>query len=390
MTLCTAATLGAAPLSLQQLLDAAAHSDAAQSQQYTAQAAMLKQRGELMTDGPNLYAAGGYANAKDGSDKGFEYHVALEKPFRTASTQNIEQLLGNGKEITVRLNLARLQNGIYGDYVDACTMQEELWLLEDAKSRGVQMETLIRTGMEGGEFDRSAWLRSRLNVQTLTLQTDELRSRYDGTTRRLAAVTQLDASDLLCSDLPDTVTLPPQQRFEAAPLLLQLENALSRANAMKTYRDTWLQEITIGAGYDDEIDLQRGIVYANIPLGGGSRRDAEREAARQSALAANAQLQTMRASVTAQIAAFTSAQQTRLSNLRRLNDELIPEAYETTDLLQERFMGSEASYLEYIDSQKALFALLMEGVRLRASALKAEAELFADLGIAPTTNKEEK
>jgi outer membrane protein TolC len=389
LTLCTAAALGAAPLSLQQLFDAAARSDAAQSRQHTAQADLLQQRSTLMTSGASLYAAGGYAVNKDGSNQGGEYHVALEKPFRTADTSQLEQLLGNGKAITVQLSLARLQNGVYSNYVDACSIKEELWLLEDAKLRGIEMETLIRTGMEGGEFDRSAWLRSRLNVQTLTLQIDELRSRYDGTVSKLAAVTQLDTSELLCSDLPDTIALPPQQLYETAPLLQQLENALARANALKSYRDTWLQEVTVGAGYDDEIDLRRGLAYVNIPFG-GSRRDTQREAARQSVLAAGAELRTMHAAMRSRIAAFTSAQRTRLANLRQLNDELVPEAYETTELLQERFMGSESSYLEYIDSQKALFALLMQGVRLRTSALKAEAELFAELGIAPLTKKDKK
>lgn len=390
LSLCTAAALSAAPVSLQQLLDAAAHSDAAQSQAYAAQAARLQQRAELLTDGPNLYAAGAYAKTKDASDQGGEYHVALEMPLRTAATAELEKLFGAGEQVSVALGQARLQNMVYGYYIDACTLREELWLLEDAKSRGVQMEALIRTGMEGGEFDRSAWLRSRLNVQTLLLQIGERESRYAATMKLLGAAAQLEASELLCSDLPDTIALPPQDLFESAPLMQQLENRLAGANAMKSYRDSWLPEITVGAGYDDEIDLRRGLVYANIPLGGGSRRANEREAARRSALAAGAELRTMRAGLSARIAAFIFDQQTRQTNLRRLNDELIPDAYETTDLLQERFMGSEASYLEYIDSQKALFALLMDGVQLRASALKAEAELFGTLGITPTLKKDEK
>jgi outer membrane protein TolC len=385
-----AAALGAAPLSLQQLLDAAARSDAAQARQHTVRAAMLQQRNELLTDGFSLNAQGGYAKAKESADSAFEYHLSVESPVRTADTGSVERLLGAGAEIAVQLENARLQNTIYGYYIDACTFKEELWLLEDAKARGAQMEALIRTGMEGGEFDRSAWLRSRLNVQTLTLQIDELRSRYGATLEILGATVQLAPSELLCSDLPGTVALPQRHRFESAPLMQQLENRLAGANAMKSYRDTWLQEVTVGAGYDDEMDLRRGIVYASIPLGGGSRRDNEREAARQSALAAASELRTMRAALSARIASFTSAQQTRRTNLQRLNDELIPEAYETTDLLQERFMGSEASYLEYIDSQKALFALLMQGVQLRADALKAEAKLFAALGIAPSLKKDEK
>lgn len=369
---------------LSTLLDAVDTSHAAQALTYETQSQGLRQREELLPNGFSLNAQGGYADSKTTPDTAFEYHVSVDKPIRIADGSTVERLLGTGTEIAIQLGKSRLKNRVYGDYIDACMLQEELWLLEDARSRGEQMEALIHTGMEGGEFDRSAWLRSRLNVQTLTLQIDELNSRYNATLKRLAAATQLTVSAPLCSDLPDTIALPPQHRFDDAPLLRQLENRLNGADALADYRGAWLPEVIVGAGFDDEMDLNRGIVYARLPLGMGSRRENAREAARRSALGARARLQTMRAETAARITAFTTAQQTRKANLMRLNDELIPEAYETTDLLQERFMGSEASYLEYINSQKALFSLLMEGVQLRARALKAEAELFAELGIAPS------
>ncbi|MEJ2467551.1 MAG: TolC family protein [Campylobacterales bacterium] len=385
-----ALSLFAREADLQSLLDAAGSSDAAKASEYAVQAHALNQRSELLSGGVRLNAQAGYADAKETSDDAIEFSIAVEKPFRLADGSAVERALDTGTEISVRMERARLQNRIYGHYIDACRLREELWLLEDAHSRGQQMETLIRTGMEGGEFDRSAWLRSRLNVQTLSLQIDDLDSRYAETLALLGASVQSEVSGVRCSDLPERIVLPPQSVFEHAPLLRQLENRLAGSNALKTYRDTWLPEVTLGAGYDDEMDLQRGILYASVPLGGGSRRENEREAARRDALADAAALRTMQRTIAARVAAFTAVQETRQWNLRRLNDELIPDAYETTELLRERFMGSEASYLEYIDSQKALFALLMEGVRLRAGALKAEAELFARLGISPALNKDNK
>ncbi|WP_345970226.1 TolC family protein [Sulfurimonas sp. HSL1-6] len=385
LALCAAVSLSAAPVSLQEFLDAAAHSDAAKARQFAAQANSLQRRSELLTDGPALNAQAGYADAKSMSKNAMEYHVSVEKPFRTADTGRLERLFGTGSEMTAALEMARLQNRVYAYYIDACTLQEELWLLEDAKTRGVQMETLIRTGMEGGEFDRSAWLRSRLNVETLTLQIDDLNSRYEESFRLLSATAQTEAESLLCHDLPDTIALPSETLLADAPLLRQLENRHGSAKALASYRNSWLQEVTLAAGYDDEMDVQRANLHVSLPLGLGSRRANDREAAHRDALAAGAELRAMRSELAARVAAFNAAQQTRQQNLKRLNDEMIPEAYETTVLLEERFMGSEASYLEYIDSQKMLFALLMEGVQLRANALKAEAGLFADLGITPAT-----
>ncbi|WP_345985581.1 hypothetical protein WCX49_00250 [Sulfurimonas sp. HSL-1656] len=385
LALCAAASLSAAPVSLQTFLDASAHSDAARAGQYAAESYTLQQRSELLTDGPSLNAQAGYTDAKSVSKSAMEYHVSVEKPFRTAGTGRLERLLDNGTGLSSALQTARLQNRVYTYYIDACTLQEELWLLQDAKTRGVQMEALIRTGMEGGEFDRSAWLRSRLNVETLTLQIDDLNSRYEETFRLLQATAQTEAESLLCHDLPDTIALPSETLLADAPLLHLLENRHGSAKALASYRNSWLQEVTLAAGYDDEMDVQRANLYVSLPLGLGSRRANDREAAHRDALAAGAELRAIRSELDARVAAFTAAQQTRQQNLKRLNDEMIPEAYETTVLLEERFMGSEASYLEYIDSQKMLFALLMQGVQLRADALKAEAGLFADLGITPAT-----
>jgi len=390
LTLCTAVSLAAAPVSLQQLTEAAAHSDAAKARQYAAEAGTLQQRSELLTDGIALDAQAGYADAKNSADSAMEYRFIAAKPFRTASTGNLERLLGQGTGITATMETARLQNGVYAYYVDACALQEDLWLLQDARERGRQMGRLIRTGMEGGEFDRSAWLRSRLNVQNLTTEMLTVQSRYRETLLLLGAAAQTTVTEPLCSDLPATIPLAPVSRFDEAPLLQQLDNRLERANALATYRNTWLQEVTLAAGYDDEMDVRRGSLYVRLPLSIGERRENDREAARRDALAAAAERTAMRIELKARIEVFASAQQTRRRNLRRLNDILIPEAYETTVLLEERFMGSEASYLEYIESQKALFALLREGVRLHAEALKAEAELFAYLGITPTTHKDTK
>jgi len=390
LALCTALSLNAAPVSLQQLLDAAARSDAAKARQYAAEAQSLRQRSELLPEGVLFDAQAGYADTKNASRNAMEYHVAVEKPLRTVSAADLERLLGEGTGITVALETARLKNRVYTYYVDACTLQEELWLLEDARERGRQMGNLIKTGMEGGEFDRSAWLQSRLTVQTLTTQILTLQSRYRETLLLLGAAAQTPLTEPLCSDLPGTIPLPSASRYDDAPLLKLLENRLAGADALSDYRAAWLPEVTVGVGYDDEMDLQRSTVYARIPLGRGSRRNNDLQAARRDALAATSELTAMRTELSARIEAFTSAQQTRRRNLRRLNDKLIPEAYETTELLQERFMGSEASYLEYIDSQKALFSLLMEGVRLRAEALTAESELFAQLGFAPLIKKDEK
>jgi outer membrane protein TolC len=84
-----------------------------------------------------------------------------------------------------------------------------------------------------------------------------------------------------------------------------------------------------------------------------------------------------------QIQAYKTAQKMRNATLERLNNVLILKAYQTTVLLKEQFMGSEGSYLEYIDSEKTLFNLLIRSVDTVTESLLAKAKLYYMLGIDP-------
>ncbi|HHH72745.1 MAG TPA: TolC family protein [Sulfuricurvum sp.] len=387
LQLFTCTLLLAEPLDLATLFHHTANSHALKARQADVNARYLQQSAAILPDTASLGIESGYADAKTSSNNAVECHVTIEKPLLLADTDHLFSLLKDQNKIEKTLEHARLANATYAAYIDACELQEELWLLQDALARGEQMTRLIHTGMRGGEFDKSAWLRSRLNVRSLTANISTLESRYRQTLLTLGAQTQLTVDTLSCSDLPDTITVPPAERFDNAPLMQSLEKSAASADAFRRFSDTAVPAVTLGAGYDNEMDLQRGIVYAAIPLG-GARRDTVREAARARALAAHESLQAMHAQLRAKIDAFLTVQQTRKRNLQQLNDIRIPEAYEATVLLEARFKGSEASYLEYIDSQKTLFSLLEEGVRLRARALRDEAALLADLGLFPTIQKD--
>ena len=120
-----------------------------------------------------------------------------------------------------------------------------------------------------------------------------------------------------------------------------------------------------------------------IPLSKGSRQESAYEAAIEAKMAAQERLAFTKKQLQTQILAYTNTQDIRQENLKRLNDILIPKAYETSELLLARFMGSEGSYLAYIDSQTTLFDLLMQGIDTHADALRAEAKLYQTLGINP-------
>ena len=339
------------------------------------------QRSQVQSEGLFLNGQLGYAAEKQGSRDAFEYHLSVEKRFLLGNSGNYADALELSKQKQQKLQLNRLRTVVYEHYVNACALQEKTGLLQDAQERNVALTQLIGEGVRGGEFDRSALLRSELIVDELQLRIRELESRYYEALQTLQLYTSKE-EEPFCQDLPFSVSL--QDDLEADSLLYRyLENEIAASSALKAFHGTALKEISVGVGYDNEMDLTRGIVFMQIPLSQGSRRESEREAAAQSKLAAQQQLLFAKAEMQAQIRSYKKAQQTRLKTYQRLNDILIPTAYETSVLLLERFMGSEGSYLAYIESQKTLFDLLIRGIDTRADTLLAQARLYRTLGIDP-------
>jgi len=346
----------------------------------TAAEAVLK-GAQVQTDGLFLNGELAYAAEKESNRDAVEYHLSVEKRlFLGDNDAYIDALrLSAEKQQTLKLN--RLKTLVYEQYVSACTLQEKTGLLKDAQERNIELTKLIDEGVKGGEFDRSALLRSELIVDELRLRIRELESRYFETLQTLQLYTN-STEEPLCQDL--SFEIASQDDLEADSLFYQsLESEIATTGALKAFHSTAVSEVTLGIGYDNEIDLSRGTLFVQIPLTQGSRRQSEREAAAQMKLAAQEKLLFTKAQIGAQLRSYAAAQENRQTTYLRLNDILIPTAYETSSLLLERFMGSEGSYLAYIESQKVLFDLLIKSIDTRAETLLAQARLYRILGIDP-------
>lgn len=366
---------------LQSYLAAVESSNAVNTIKAQTKAEAALQGTRVQTEGLLLNGELAYAAEKESDRDALEYHLSVEKRlFVGNSDAYIDALrLSSEKQQTLKLN--QLKTLVYEQYISACTLQEKTGLLKDAKDRNIELTKLIDAGVKGGEFDRSALLRSELIVDELQLRIRELESRYFETLQTLQLYTKSE-QEPLCQDLPFAIS--PQGDLEADSLLYQsLESEIASAGALRDFHSTTVSEVTVGIGYDNEMDVNRATLFMQIPLTQGSRRKSEREAAAQMKLAAQEKLVFAKAQIQAQLRSYTAAQQNRQNTYRRLNDTLIPAAYETSSLLLERFMGSEGSYLAYIESQKALFDLLIKGIDTRAETLLAQARLYRILGIDP-------
>lgn len=336
---------------------------------------------QVQSEGLLLNGELDYAAEKSTDRDGIEYHLSLEKELFFGDSDAYVDALQRSSEKQQQLQLNQLKNIVYEHYINACTFQEKMGLLKDAKDRNSELTLLISEGVKGGEFDRSALLRSELVVEDLELRIRNLESLYYEALQTLQLYTAKE-DEPLCRDLPLEIALTANPETDST-LYQYLENEVSAASALHNFSDTTIQNVTLGVGYDNETDLSRALVFVQIPLTQGSRRDSQRQAAAKAKLSAQQNLLFSQAQIHAQIRIYYTAQLTRKNGLGRLNDELIPKAYETTVLLQERFMGSEGSYLAYIESQKMLFDLLIRGIETRSDALLAQAKLYRTLGIDP-------
>ena len=373
--------LHAGSLSLESYLAAVESSNAVTALNAQADSKAATESSQVQSEGFQLSGALGYAAEKDTNRDALEYHVAVEKQlFFGDSGTYVDALKLSSKKLQ-NLQLNQLKNIVYEHYINACTLNEKAGLLNDAKERNIELTLLISEGVEGGEFDRSALLRSELVVQALQLRIRDLNSRYFEALQTLQLYTG-QSEEPLCQDLPFEVVTTDD--LEADSLLYQyLESEITTASTLHNFRSSTVQEITLGVGYDNEMDLSRAIVFMQIPLTQGSRRKSEREAAVTAKMAAQEQLLFSKNQIESQIRTYTTVQQIRQESFNRLNDILIPKAYETSVLLLERFMGSEGSYLAYIDSQTMLFDLLLQGIDIHANTLLAQAKLYRTLGIDP-------
>ncbi len=380
-TFLTVLSLQASSISLERYLLSIESSSAVTAIKAQSAAQTASQATQVQSAGFYLNGELGYASDKNQDRDKIEYHFSVEKNFRFGDSDAYINALKLSTQSQQLLKLNRLKNTLYSEYINACTLQEEAGLLRDMLDRHTESTSLIKIGVEGGEFDRSTLLQSELIVDELKLHIAALESSYFKALQTLQLYTK-EEGEPLCQDLPYKLSLT--QEFEKASLLYQnLENQITTSTALHNFYDTPVQDITVGIGYDNEMDLSRAIAFVQIPLTQGSRRQNEREVAIQSKLAAQEQLIFTKAQIDAEIRSYKNIQETRKKNLQKLRNILIPKAYESAVLLQERFMGSEGSYLAYIQSQKLLFDLLLRDISTHSKELLAQAKLYKSLGIDP-------
>ncbi|WP_297441296.1 TolC family protein [Sulfurimonas sp.] len=360
------------------------NTDILKSRLHLVNAQTLAQENKILSNGFSLGAQVAYAESKNTSEDALEYQVSLQKSFLLGSSDAYKNTLHLSSSIQKKLQTAQIQNYIYQSYIDTCFIKEQVSILEDEKLRNTKMTALIQVGVDGGEFDLSSLYRSQMSVDNLSLKILSLKNNYKQSLQRLNLFsTKATAIEPQCSDLPADITPFADESFTKSPYSQAFHLQAKKQTALKKYRDSLVDKITVGLSYDDEMDVTRSSAYLQVPLTWGDKRTNTLEVAKQQELAAFSQQNYLQQELENTLASYRLEQQNNAQKLAYINDKLILKAYKTAQLMKERFQAGEANYLEYINSQQTLFDFILQTIHIRRDALQAQAKLYTKLGISP-------
>ena len=359
------------------------NTDALKSRLHILQAQTLSQENEILSDGFYFNGQLGYAKSKIEDRNVVEYQIGVEKSLLLGNTQAYKNALNYSLDIEKKLQTAKIENFIYQNYINSCFLKEKISIIKDEKQKDTKMTALIKIGFKGGEFDLSSLYRSQINVENLTLSLIDLESQYQQSLQKLNLFTRNSLEEPQCSDLPTDIALFEEESFTNSPYFQALEINVKKKSALKNYRQSPIEQVTVGLGYNDEMDITRSVAYVQIPLTWGAKKTNSLEVAKQQELAAFTQKNYLQKELETTLKAYKFQQHSNTKKLAYINDKLILKAYKTVELIQERFQSGEANYLEYISSQKTLFSYVLQTIQIRKDALATRATLYTKLGISP-------
>lgn len=379
--------LNAANISVDSLMRAAETSDIYKYMQMQNKLQSAGEKDTVLSDGYKLRTELDYASPSSGSNE-LEYHIGIEKNFLTGDAAAYLDALEFSLKQKENLQRNRLKTIFYTDYVKSCANQEKVKLLEDAKEQNTKFSQLIKEGVEGGEFDLSAQLRSELSVDELQSQIDVLNAKNTKNINRLKYYLNTDSVKLECNDLQLQVfKVDTKAELEADSLIfVQMQSEIAKQSALSNFADNSLHDLSVGVGYDKEIGIKRATLFVQIPLTNGDSLNNMKQKSRLAKLESQKAFALKKREIESQLHTYVKQQEQRRKMLDRLNDDLILKAYKTSIILQDRFLGSEGTYLEFIDSQKVLFDLLKQSIDLKTEILLEKARIDNIMGIDPKRN----
>ncbi len=295
----------------------------------------------------------------------------------------------------------RLVFALRATYFELYRLQETRRLIEDFRERLRAFAEAAAVRYEVGQGSQAAVLRVQLEQHRLARQLLDLQGAWQAQYARLIQLTGR-------TDLPDTVRLEPltapvmlprmslAEAFQRHPEALSIRLREDRARTLirRARREYW-PDFVVGVGLtdmmrmnqpvapfaalDDRLAVRVGII---LPLQ-RTRRAARVEETRLEAQRLEARYTDLFNQFLSRWQALEERFTADRANLDLLERTLIPEARTTREALLSAYTTGQASYLDLLDAERALFELERQWVDTFTRLLITQAEAEQLLGLLP-------
>jgi outer membrane protein TolC len=295
----------------------------------------------------------------------------------------------------------RLAYALRTTYYELYRLQETRRLIEDFQARLRAFAEAAAVRYEVGQGSQAAVLRVQLEQHRLSRQLLDLQGAWRA---RCAQLIQLTGR----TDLPDTARLLPpeppallpaiplEEAFRRHPeaLALRLREDRARTLMRRARREYW-PDFVVGVGLMDMMRMNQPVaplsalrdrfairVGVVLPLQ-RARRSARVEETRLEARTLASRYQDLRNLFESRWRALEARFAADRANLALLEQTLIPEARTTREALLSAYTTGQASYLDLLDAERALFELERQRVDTITRLLVTQAEAEQLLGLLP-------
>ncbi len=301
----------------------------------------------------------------------------------------------------------RLAYALRTTYYELYRLQETRQLIEDFQTRLQAFAEAAAVRYEVGQGSQAAVLRVQLERHRLSHQLLDLQGAWRA---RYAQLIQLTGR----IDLPDTARLVPpeppmqlpsiplEEAFQRHPEALALRLREDRARTLIRHaRRAYWPDVVVGVGLMDMMRMNQPVAPLSalrdrfairigvvLPLQRG-QRSARVEEMRLEARMLESRYQDLRNLFESQWRALKARFAADRANLALLEQTLIPEARTTREALLSAYTTGQASYLDLLDAEHALFELERQRVDTITRLLVTQAEAEQLLGLLPINQARE-
>jgi outer membrane protein, heavy metal efflux system len=312
---------------------------------------------------------------------------------RTTAARQVEQAVR-------RLETHRLRviNDVRAAAYDAAAAQRTVLLQSEVLISAEETTEMFRTSMEAQEASRLEYLETRIATGQARMALDTAQGDAEAAWRRLSVL--IGAPNISQAPIENRLEIaPPEYRWEevlsqllaASPEVTEARAAVSSAEAVLAQeRAASSQNFEVGASllYDTGGDQTVASLDFGVPLRLYDRNEGNIRRAASELAAAREEIRRVELDLQNRLAQQFAAYQNALCEVRRYDEEIVPDAEETLKLIEDGFIYGELTNTRLLLAQRAFWESKLGYVqslrRLHAACVQMDGMLLSGALDAPT------